>query len=281
MRTQPSTARLRRIGRVLRELREERGHSLLAAGRHLERSASSLSLIESGKQWLRARDLNYIFEHYDVEPALRRDLLTLSAQEHTRGWWDGFRKDVSAEAIDHASLEYASSAMDFFETHHIPGLLQTEDYARGVIASGSTDPRMGARFLAFRMARQQVLTKPHPARLRIVLEESILHRIHGGAAVIRPQCRRLLEVSELPHVIVQILPLACAVDPMINGPFAALTVGDPALLRLVHIDSMTRRWILDDDEVVTDHQKVFDGLCTAALPPQETQKLIVRLGSEI
>lgn len=127
--TAESTVRLRKIGRDLRALREESGHTLKTAGRHLERSLSSLSCIENGLQWLRLRDLGFILDQYKVPTHLRAALMTLAEQELQSGWWDDYKDLISPQALGYASVEWDTADLISTETTFIPGILQTEDYA--------------------------------------------------------------------------------------------------------------------------------------------------------
>src|SRR4051812_28787405 len=99
-----SSVRLRHIGRTLRELREQSQMTLKTAERHLDRSTSSLSRIEQGRQPLRPRDLKYILDAFDVAPDLHRALMTLAGQERQNGWWSEFKDVIPAPDLDYASL---------------------------------------------------------------------------------------------------------------------------------------------------------------------------------
>src|SRR3954470_18804865 len=119
-----STARLRFIGRRMRELRDDQRLTLVTAGRQIERSSSSLSLIENGHQPLRIRDLKHILDQYGLHDhnALRRDLLELAHQQAETGWWSAYRDLISPADADFASLETHASTIENFERGYIPGL---------------------------------------------------------------------------------------------------------------------------------------------------------------
>jgi transcriptional regulator with XRE-family HTH domain len=160
-----SSARLRRIGRTLRELREENGITLKTAGRRVERSSGSLSLIENGLQPLRLRDLKHILDVYGVpDNALRAGLMELADQSRQTGWWTDFKGLLSPTSLDYASLEWDASFIGVVESAVVPGLLQTEEYTRAIMRSGISvsPPAEIERFVTYRMARQQVLRKDQP-----------------------------------------------------------------------------------------------------------------------
>src|SRR4051794_35814789 len=195
-----STARLRFIGRRLRELRDDQRLTLVTAGRQIERSSSSLSLIENGHQPLRIRDLKHILDQYGLHDhsTLRHDLLELAQQQSQQGWWTEFKDLITSHDADFASLEFSATEMDLFDRGFIPGILQIEEYARSIMRSTRSTERLAQteRWIAYRLGRQQIFSRPDPPRLRIVLDEAALRRTRGNAEIMRAHLDHLLQETE-------------------------------------------------------------------------------------
>ncbi|GAA3939587.1 helix-turn-helix transcriptional regulator [Actinomadura viridis] len=280
----PSTARLRKIGRTLRRIRVDAGYTLKTAGRMIERSGSSLSLIEKGEQQLRLRDLKHILDVYEVEPVTHRALMTLAAQQQQHCGLEEFRETVSREALDIASLENSASMIALAEIGVIPGLMQTESYARSVIRAGlvGEEATKADGYLAFRLARQQrTLHRPDAPRLRIIVDEAALRRVRGGRRVMHDQLTHLLENSHRENVTLQVLPFECETDPTYVGPFQILEIGCPAILSAVLIDHLTGRWILEEDSDVTFYLSKFAHISKTALNDADSRTMLQRILSDL
>jgi transcriptional regulator with XRE-family HTH domain len=277
-----STTRRRKIGRVLRQLREESGYTLKTAGKHLERSPSSLSQIENGVQWLRLRDLGFILDQYNVPTDVRAALMTLGEQDRQPGWWDAYKDLVTHEALDRVSLEHDASRIITTETTFIPGLLQTESYARAVYSAlVRTDPEKAERYVAFRLARQTIVQQPRSTPLEVILDEAALRRMRGGRPVMRSQLRRLLNESEHDHIRMQVLPLAVDPGPAYVGQFQLIEIGSPAILEAILADHFTGQWILEGNDDVTQYRKRFEDLSDSALDETSSRDLILRIISDL
>jgi transcriptional regulator with XRE-family HTH domain len=278
-----SSVRLRHIGRTLRELRDKAGMTLKTAERRLDRSASSLSLIEKGQQSIRPRDLKYILDVYEVGPDLHRALMTLAEQERRQGWGQEFKNVISTADLDYASLEWDATRIDAIETQFVPGLLQTEGYARAIVRASLADDKLGGAesFVKFRMARQRILRKTDPPRFRVVIDEAALRRARGGPAVMRGQLHRLLDDSAQSHIVVQVLPFSCAADPGVNEMFSLLEIGEPSILSTVLISLLAGRRSLEDGTELARYRETFERACEVALSETDSRTLIQRLASEL
>jgi transcriptional regulator with XRE-family HTH domain len=264
-------------------MREESGYTLKTAGHRLERSASSLSIIEKGMQSLRLRDLRHILDTYGAPPDLHQALMTLAEQEQHPGWWNDFKDLVTHQDRDYASLERDAAQLHGVETRFIPGLLQTEDYARAIAHSdpGERDANRTERFVAFRMGRQAILRSPHPPSMRMVLDEAALRRPWGGPDVMRIQLGSLLEKSHEDYVDLQVLPLSCAAESQVSGNFWLLDIGDPPIFSSILVDHIAGRWILEDEEDLRRYRKAFTRASSVALGESGTRALIEQIISEL
>jgi transcriptional regulator with XRE-family HTH domain len=278
-----STARLRHIGRTLRTIREREGKTQAAVRRKLDRSPASLSTIENGTLPLRPRDLKYILYEYGIPDPERANLVLLAEQERRTGWWNEFKDIASRADRDHASLEYHAAAIDTVEMQFVPGLLQTEDYARAIMRASLTESLLdnADRLVAFRMARQRILRSSDPPRLRFVIDEAALRRIRGGAKVMRAQLHRLLEESAADYVTVQVLPFAGTADPGVNVAFDLLEIGRPPILGIVLIDHLSGRLTLEDEADLVRYREAFARAAAVAQPETDSRTLINRIISEL
>jgi transcriptional regulator with XRE-family HTH domain len=277
------TVRRRRLGRELRRIREGRGLTLEAAARRLDRTFSSLSKIERGVQGLRHGELAFILDQYGVTGEnLRQALLALRKDANKKGWWLDYKDRIEPSLLDYISLESDASAIRSFEALHLPGLLQTKDYARAIIGTGvpSLASRRLDELVSVRMARQQILRTTQPL-LWSVIDEAALHRSFGGRGVMRDQLRHLVEISQHGCVTLQVLPFASGAHPGKEGPFTLLDVGERGELMIVLIESLTHSWYLEEDEDVHRHRLVFDHLCATALSAVDSRALIERVMSAL
>jgi transcriptional regulator with XRE-family HTH domain len=283
MGTVTPTIRLRRLGTALRRYREDAGLSLEEAVRLLQRSASSLSRIEKGLHHIPVRDLEYILGKYGVtDEAATARMYDWCRNGRRKGWWQKYADDLSAETMDLIGLEADAVSIDFFELILIPGLLQTEDYARTLIGQGpfAHDSDRVERLVAVRMKRQQVLARPAPPRIGAIVDEAALHRQVGGPYVMRAQLRLLAEAARLPHVTLQVLPFAAGAHKGLDGAFKILDVGGPGDLRVVTVDSLTQISYREEDDEIRTYAEAFEHLRAAALPEADSRAMIDRLVSE-
>ena len=275
------TVRRRRLGSELRRLREAHSFKLEEAADKLGLAASTLSRIETGKAPTRTAYLATMFEMYGVDDPAQRAVLTEMAREgHRKGWWAVY-DDVLPTGFDvYVGLEAEAAALRVFEDQVVHGLLQTEDYARTVMNSvrlRRQQPERIGRFVELRMQRQRVLTRADPVKLWCILNEPVITRLIGGPKVMRGQLDRLLEVSEWPHVTLQVLPLSSGVHPALNGPFCILEFperGDPDV---VYSEGVAGHAYLERESEVRACAEVFDLLRAAALSPADTVKFISRM----
>jgi transcriptional regulator with XRE-family HTH domain len=275
------SVRFRRIGRTLRELREDAGLTLSAAGRRLERSTASLSMIENGLQQIRPRDLAYILDFYGVPSGpVRASLLHLAQQGRQKDWMRSYEGRISAAGLDYASCEADSAVIRGFELYLVPGLLQTEAYARAVMDAGlPSETRDNAELVAFRMARQKILARPDPPRLVVVIGEAALRQSVGGRDVMRAQLERLIEAAALDHVALRVLPFSAGARPGLDGRFNIFDLRAPGRLTVVVVEDLTRMSFRERDEEAIVFAAVFDRLRAAALDEARSLALMKRIRS--
>ncbi|WP_200306089.1 helix-turn-helix domain-containing protein, partial [Streptomyces adelaidensis] len=204
-RTSPSE-RQRRLGAELRTLRIRAGLSGDTAAKLIKAERTRISHIESGRVDVPRNGMYRLLRAYGCPEGAYFENLLEMAHESGKGWWGQFRDTIGPAARDLAELESRSHVLRTHEPLLIPGMLQTEDYARAVLGATEADPHRAGRYTQFRLARQRVLTG-HPAvTYHAVIHEAALHTHVGGRATMRRQLLRLIEVSRLPNVKVQVYP---------------------------------------------------------------------------
>jgi hypothetical protein len=251
--------------------------------RHLECSMSRVSRIETGKSVARIRDVRDMLDLYEVgDLGQREQLLTLAKDAQQRGWWTEYESVLAAGLDTYVGLEASAASIRSFQTHLIPGLLQTEEYSRALIKVGqpTESPANIDRMISLRRRRQAMLADTGTLEMWAVLDEAVLRRPIGGHAVMRAQLARLLEVDELPSVTIQVLPFTRGAHPGLGGAFTIIGFPDPTDLDVVYVDSPAGNIFLEKDRDVRRHTTWFDHLRAAALPPDESTDFIAAVADE-
>lgn len=272
--------------RVAAELRRLRELALLTADEvatNLGWSASKVSRVENARIRLKPADVERLLGLYNVEREQRDTLLSLVAVDGRKKWWDAYADILTPEYLTLISFEAEASAARNYEPMVVPGMLQTERYARRVIhmwqSITNVPPPDLERRLEARMTRQQVITSDHPLELKVVIDEAVLRRQIDERAVMREQLLHLAEAAELPNVEVQILPLS-GKHVTATGPLMSLRIpdfGDVVYLE----DFLDGHLYIDDAAVIYQHALVFNQLSNAALSAEESRRLIVRTADEL
>jgi transcriptional regulator with XRE-family HTH domain len=245
-------------------------------------SASKVSRLENARQAPRLGDVRSLLDLYGIEGDHRDQLLQLARDAVRKGWWEAYSDALPEQYASYIGLEMEAEEIRQWETEVIPGLLQTEAYALAIeewsqsiemIPPGRVDARVETR-----LARQEVLTREPPLRLRIVLDEATLLRRYGDRDVMRRQLERLCELSELPNLTLQILPLD-GPHPITTGSFTLLQfpqVGGIKFHDVAYIEHLNGCSYLEEETETYRHRLSFERLSAEALGPGESRDLISR-----
>jgi transcriptional regulator with XRE-family HTH domain len=282
--TPSPTARARRLRYELRRLREDAGLTYSEVAHRLEWSPSKLSRIETGQSRVNTGDVADLLEVYAVsDTATREALVQLAREARRRGWWTRYTDVLGTGA--YVGLEAEASAIHTYESQFVPGLLQTEDYARAVISGGQVrpDPDTVERRVAARMARHELLTRPDPPEIWAVLDETVIRRPVGGPEVMRGQLHHLVEVGERPNttVMLQVLPFSTGAHPGMNGPFVILSFQNPKDPPVVHLETATDGLYLEEPPDIERYTLRFSHLVARALGPNESRAMIADLAARL
>ncbi|RZU52193.1 helix-turn-helix protein [Krasilnikovia cinnamomea] len=274
----PTTTARRELGGELRRLRGERRGATVAAA--LGWSESKLSRIETARTGIRDADLDRLLAAYGVTGDDRVRLQDLARRGRARVWWNAYRSAVPDPYDEYVALEAEAAVLREWEAQVIPGLLQTDEYARAVIEVGAdrTDPETVQRRVALRMARQAVLTREAPPRLCVVLDEAVLHRRVGGSAVMRRQLHRLHDACGRPGIEVRVLPFAAGAHAALAGSFMVFEFGVPGRSDVAHVEDATGGVFRDRPAEVQMYRRFFTDVWQRALDPVASRDLVARTG---
>lgn len=220
----------RRLRAELKKARQATGRTQRDVAHALDWSPSKLIRIETGAVGITPTDLRALLSHYEVKDKRRIDELVDLARGSKKQKWSEYRDVLSSDYLIYLSYEASASISRQFQPMLIPGLLQTEEYARAVLADAyQYQPQQVDRRWEARQERQELMTReePKPPEMFFVLDEAVIRREVGGRAVMRNQLIRLLELAALPHVNVQILPFSIGTHPGMKGPFIILEFAGP------------------------------------------------------
>lgn len=259
------TVRLRRLGHEMRRLREAAGKTIHETSAQLEWSTSKISRLENGlTKRPDTQTIRILCNAYGVsDGAFVESMVDLARDARKRGWWTKYQDMFNSSYL---GFEADASEISSFELAFIPGLLQTADYARGVIrAYQIRDQEEIERRVEARLERQRVLNGPNPPRLWAVIDEGALLRAAGTPEVHEQQIRRLIETSSIEHVKIQVLPVSAGLHAGMAGSFVILDFSNPLDRSLVYLENATDSLYLEDLGQIDRYRLSFKYLCAAAL----------------
>ncbi|MEV0051513.1 helix-turn-helix transcriptional regulator [Saccharopolyspora shandongensis] len=270
------TARRLVLGGQLRRLREAKGISREDAGYAIRGSGSKISRLELGRVGFKERDVADLLTLYGVTDAAEQEsFLGLVRRSNEPGWWHRFNDLMPSWFQDYVGLEESASRIQTYEIQFVPGLLQTEKYARAVATQGRPEfpDDEVARRVRLRMQRQKLFTRPKPPRLWAVIDESVLYRPIGGQEVLREQIEHLLEATTMSAVSLQVLPFDVGRSGA-EGPFTLLRFAQPEIPDIVYLEHLCGALYLDKPEDIEVHSAALHRLTTDALTPEDTRRTL-------
>jgi transcriptional regulator with XRE-family HTH domain len=268
------------LGAQLRRLREARRITLEDAGRAIRASHSKISRLETGRVGFKDRDISDLLTLYGVTDEQERDALrALARRANAPGWWHDYSDVLPPWFEAYVGLEEVATQIRAYEVQFVPGLLQTEDYARAVTLLGHDDapPREIERRVGLRMARQAVLEKPDPPNVWAVVDEALLRRPVGSPAVMEGQLKHLTEMAQRPNVTIQVMPFQAGGHSAAGGPFSILRFAEPDLPDVVYLEQLTSALYLDKPEVVDSYLRVMERVCMEAATPADSIDVITAI----
>jgi hypothetical protein len=273
------TIRRRRLGAELRRLREAAGVTIEMVAERLECSGSKISRIETGHTTATVRDVRDMISIYGIVGGESDDLLQIAREARQKGWWHSYSTLLTSAYV---GFENAASSIRAYEQQVVPGLLQTECYAKAMIRSARPDIKAEEveQRVRIRLSRQSLLSQDDPIDLWVVLDETVVSRPVGGDEVMRDQLKRLVEAADQPNVTIQILPFDVGAHAGMDGTFTILDFPEPGDPPVVYAENATGGLFLEKVDELQKYAFIFDHIRAAAIRPEESAALIARLAEE-
>jgi transcriptional regulator with XRE-family HTH domain len=275
--------RRRQLMTELKRLRESAGLTQEDVAGQLDWHPTKIMRIETGRTAPHPNDVRVMLGLYGVaDSGVLAGLLKLAKDARQRGWWYSY-KDVLLSRFElFLGLESEADSIRDFELSMIPGLLQTDDYARELIRGlMAFDAAEIERRVELRMARQQILDREDAPHLWAIVDEAAVHRVVGGKAIMKAQLLHLANSAEHGRTTIQVLPFSAGPHPGQTGPFIILGFAEPTEPEVVYMETVGGNLYVDKPEEVSLYTTAFDQLRAVALSPAQTRDMLHSLAGEL
>ncbi len=272
--------RRRLVGGALRRYRDNAGYTLQDAARVLECDRSKISRIETGQRGIRPKELRELLAEYGVPDREQAALVTIASRSGQRGWWHPYADILPGAYLDYVIMESAASEIMTYEAQVIPGLLQTDDYARAIAAAepGYTTDQQLQDVVAAKAVRRQVVLNPRSSgrRLSVILGECALRQAVGGPGVMAGQISHLVRlIDDFPSLVIQVLPFSAGAHVAAgSASLAILRFPDAPSLGVVYLEALSGGVYLESQEDVARYIRAFALLRAAALSAADSLRLL-------
>ncbi|WP_330175828.1 helix-turn-helix domain-containing protein [Streptomyces sp. NBC_01498] len=288
--TTGSTVPRRQLGRRLRDLRNQARFTVRAAAKVLEWSEPKIWRIETGQTSLRSHDVETMCRVYGADAKLTEGLMGLAKETKARGWWHSYG-DVIPENFDlYIGLEEAASHLSWYESELVPGLLQTDDYARTLIREdnrGVSEEEIERR-VHVRIARQALLSRVTAApTVDVALNEAVLRRPVGGQKIMEDQLDRLVHLNSLPNVSLRVVPYSAGLHAgMMSGAFVTMRFpvgadGRETEPPTVYVEGFTGALYLDKPNEIARYDGAFESIWGSAHDEAGSTSLLKQAAREL
>ncbi len=277
-----STVPRRQVGRLLRQLREQAGISLMGAAEELEFSRARMYRIEKGEVPVRKHDVIAMCHVYRATARMTEVLVGLAHESKAKGWWHAYGDVVPGWFELYVGMEQAASRLRSYAPSVIPGLLQSREYAEWIFRKwiGADDAAV-ENAVAMRLERQSLLTRARPEapRLEVLIDEGVLRRTIADTLGMQKQLAHLVNVSTRATVSVRVIPFAA-------GPHKAASSGQFTILEFpavgtaspepttIYSENLTGALYLDKLTEVATYESIWDELASIALSQADSDDLI-------
>ena len=276
------TVRRRRLAAELRRLRGKRTGSQVS--RAVGWSPTKISRAESGHESIPPAEVEKLLDFYGVKDPLRGRLLELAEDATQAGWWDDYADALNPQLLEFIGLEAEAVSSRQWQADTIPGLLQTEAYARQLSVAyqavvPTTPPSLIDRFVRSRMIRQERLTHEPALQLSVVLDEAVLLRRIGDRRLMRAQLVHLADMTGLSNIDLRVMPLDRELA-LLAGSFVIMSFGSSSTAEaaslgdVVSTESLNTELHVEGETDTQLYRLFFQALTKASLSPAESRDLI-------
>jgi hypothetical protein len=279
------TVKRRRLAAELRRYREGSALTIDEVADRLEWSTAKISRIENARVSVLPRDVKFLLSAYGLTDGDEAwdVLLTLARESRQKGWWQQYGEAVPDWFEVFVGLEAEASTIWGYDAEFVPGILQTEEYARAVHRAQlitATEEEIN-RLVRVRMERQGLLTSDDAPQLWLILNEAVIRRMVGGETVMRQQLERLIEASNLPNMTLQVVPFNVGAHPAMDGSFNLLGFPEPTDPQIVYVEYHTGALYLEKTAEVRRYRLMFDHLRASAQSTDASRTLMARAVEEL
>jgi transcriptional regulator with XRE-family HTH domain len=262
------------LGVRLRTLREHRELSADDVVERLVWPLSRLRELEAGVRRPTADDLSELCALFKVDELTAGGLETLAERAQEPGWWSGY-EDLR---LPYLGLEEHASQITAYAAYYFPALLQTADYAHAIITgiAPKMAPEIVRQRIEVRLRRQEVLNRDSAPEYRVLLDESALRRSIGGAAVMRKQLDKILELIRGGKAAVRVVPLSTGVNVAQDSNFVLVDFATDEILSVVYVEGLAEPHYLERKEQAERYREAVGYLLDSALSQQDSVRLIVQ-----
>ena len=251
----------------------------------MEWSLSKMNRIEKAKTGISINDLKALLLLYGITDQERtEELLALARAARQPPWWQRYSEDAPTTLLELIDYESAASAISQFESMFVPGILQTEDYARAVLRTlyGADSPAERVPALVeLRTRRRDLLESDDVPRFSFLIDEAVIRRVAGSRAITSQQLMHLVDLADLPNVTIQVVPFAAGPHPGMRGPFEVVEFDDTPDESVVFLEGPSGDFISDDTEETKSYLETFRRITQMALKPSDSVGLLREAAGEM
>ncbi|UGY92801.1 Scr1 family TA system antitoxin-like transcriptional regulator [Streptomyces gobiensis] len=276
------TARQRRLGTELRKMRERAGMTAQRAAEAISTNRTGISNLEAGRFGISADRVRTLASIYACADQMYIDALATMAEERRKGWWEEYRGSLTTTLLDLAELEHRAVTLHSMQSMHVPGLLQTEEYAKAVFSTNIPQlaPADHRRLISFRMRRRDVLDKPGAPQCTFLIHEAAMRMEFGGAKVLRSQLQYLLEASERDNITIRAVPFSAG-GHTYAGSSILYACGPVRQLDTVHLDLATEGVLIDAETHLANYRAILEHIEETSLPPKDSRDFIRNIAHKL
>jgi len=211
-------------------------------------SQSKLIRIETGAVNISTNDLRALLAHYDIDPARINTLVDLARAAREVPRWNIYKDVASPEYISFLGYESSASVIRNFEPLLVPGLLQTEEYARSVISVIEPGhPQRIDALVDLRMQRQEIITRDPAPELHFIMDEAVIRRVVGGLSVARRQLRHLLEMNQQDNVTMRVVSFSRGIYSKLRVPYVLFEFPESEDEDVLYLENPTGEFLIREN----------------------------------